>query len=154
MESPINEEYEILERKGDEELPPPELKPLPKELKYVFLDDTNRYPVIINTNLSAEEETKLMLILKGHRKAFSYSMTDLKGISPTIATHRIFMEEGANPVADFQRKLKPEMKEVVRKEVIRLLDAGIIYSVKESDWVSPVHCVPKKGGFTVVPNDN
>ena len=37
---------------------------------------------------------------------------------------------------------------------MRLLDVGIIYPVKESEWVSYVHCVPKKGGFTVVPNEN
>lgn len=92
------------------------------------------------------------MVLKMHRKAFGYSLDDLKGISPSIATHRIFMEDGAQPVADFQRKLKPEMKEVVRKEITCHLDAGIIYHVKESDWVSPVHCVPKKGGFIDVPN--
>ena len=45
------------------------------------------------------------------------------------------------------------MKEVVRKEILKLLEAGIIYPVADSDWVSPVHCVPKKGGITVVPND-
>ena len=45
------------------------------------------------------------------------------------------------------------MKEVVRKEILKLLDAGIIYPVVDSEWVSPVHCVPKKGGITVVPND-
>ena len=95
-----------------------------------------------------------MKILMKHRKAFGYSMKDLKGINPMIATHRIFLEEGAEPVADFQRKLKPQMKEEARKEITRLLDAGIIYLVKESDWVSPVHCVPKKGGFTIEPNEN
>jgi hypothetical protein len=84
------------------------------------------------------------MILKMHRKAFVYSLDDLKGISRSIATPRIFVEDGAQPVADFQRKLKPEMKEVVRKEIICLLDAGIIYHVKESDWVSLVHCIPKK----------
>ena len=45
------------------------------------------------------------------------------------------------------------MKEVVRKEILKLLEAGIIYPVADSQWVSPVHCVPKKGGITVVPND-
>jgi hypothetical protein len=54
------------------------------------------------------------------------------------------MENGAQPVAGFQRKLKPEMKEVVRKKIIRLLDAGIINHIKESDWVNHVHCVHKK----------
>ena len=45
------------------------------------------------------------------------------------------------------------MKEVVRKEILKLLEGGIIYPVADSEWVSPVHCVPKKGGITVVPND-
>ena len=95
-----------------------------------------------------------MKILKEHRKAFRYSMDDLKGISPMITVNRIFMEEGAKLVVEFNRRLKPKMKEVVRKEIVRLLDAGIIYLVKESEWVRPVHCVPKKGGFTIVPNEN
>jgi hypothetical protein len=86
-----------------------------------------------------------MMVLKMHHKAFRYSLGDLKGIGPSIATHRIFMEDGAQHVANFQRKLKLEMKEVVRKEIIRLLDACIIYHVKESDWVNLVHCVLKKG---------
>ena len=45
------------------------------------------------------------------------------------------------------------MKEVVRKEILNLLEAGIIYPIADSEWVSPIHCVPKKGGITVVPND-
>ena len=117
------------------------------------MDDTNRFPVVISAKLSGEEE-ELMKVLKEHHKAFGYSMDDLKGISPMITAHRIFMEEGAKPVAEFNRRLKPKMKEVVRKEIVCLLDVGIIYPVKESEWVSPVHCVPKKGGFTVVPNEN
>jgi hypothetical protein len=46
------------------------------------------------------------------------------------------------------------MKEVVRNEVLKFLDAGIIYPIADSRWVSPVHCVPKKCGITVVPNEN
>ena len=63
------------------------------------------------------------------------------------------MEKDAKPVRDPQRRLNPKMKEVVRKEILKLLEAGIIYPVADSDWVSHVHCVPKKGGITVVPND-
>ena len=63
------------------------------------------------------------------------------------------MEKDAKPVRDHQRRLNPKMKEVVRKEILKLLEAGIIYPVADSQWVSPVHCVPKKGGITVVPND-
>ena len=63
------------------------------------------------------------------------------------------MEADAKPVRDPQRCLNPKMKEVVRKEILKLLEAGIIYPVADSQWVSHVHCVPKKGGITVVPND-
>ena len=63
------------------------------------------------------------------------------------------MEKDAKPVRDHQRRLNPKMKEVVRKEILKLLEAGIIYPVADSQWVSPIHCVPKKGGITVVPND-
>ena len=63
------------------------------------------------------------------------------------------MEPDAKPVVDHQRCLNPKMKEVVRNEILKLLEAGIIYLVADSQWVSHVHCVPKKGGITVVPND-
>ena len=63
------------------------------------------------------------------------------------------MEKDAKPVIDHQRLLNPKMKEVVRKEILKLLEEGIIYPVADSQWVSHVHCVPKKGGITVVPND-
>ena len=62
-------------------------------------------------------------------------------------------EKDAKLVVDHQRRLNPKMKEVVRKEILKLLEAGIIYPIADSQWVSPVHCVPKKGGITVVPND-
>jgi hypothetical protein len=69
------------------ELPPPkgdpsfELKPLPQELKYAYMDEKNIYPVIISANLLAEEEEKLLEVLKAHRVATGYSLDDLKGIS-------------------------------------------------------------------------
>ena len=63
------------------------------------------------------------------------------------------MEPDAKPVVDHQRQLNPKMKEVVRNEILKLLEAGIIYPIADSRWVSPVHCVPKKGGISVVPHD-
>ena len=66
---------------------------------------------------------------------------------------QIKLEKDAKPVVDHQRRLNPNMKEVVRKEIVKLLEARIIYPVADSQWVSPVHCVPKKGGITVVRND-
>jgi hypothetical protein len=64
------------------------------------------------------------------------------------------MEPDAKPVVEHQRRLIHKMKDVVRNEVLKLLDAGIIYPIADSRWVSHVHCVPKKGGITVVPNEN
>ena len=94
-----------------------------------------------------------MNTLKKHCAAIGYTLDDLKGISPTLCQHKIKLDEGSKLVRDPQRRLNPKMKEVVRKEIPKLLEAGIIYPVADSQWVSPVHCVPKKGGITVVPND-
>jgi hypothetical protein len=63
------------------------------------------------------------------------------------------MEDQCKPVVDHQRRLTHAMREVVKKEVIKLLDAGIIYLAPHSEWVSPIHCVPKKGSLTVVKNE-
>ncbi|KAK1631934.1 hypothetical protein QYE76_006249 [Lolium multiflorum] len=140
--------------------PPPkedpvfDLKPLPDNLKYAHIDDKKIYPVIISSKLSEIEEERLLEILKKHRGAIGYTLDDLKGISPSICQHAINMEDDAKPVVEHQRRLIPKMKDVVRNEVLRLLEAGIIYPIADSRWVSHVHCVPKKGGMTVVPNDN
>ncbi|KAK1678451.1 hypothetical protein QYE76_039299 [Lolium multiflorum] len=140
--------------------PPPkedpvfDLKPLPDNLKYAHIDDKKIYPVIISSKLTEFEEERLLQILKKHRGAIGYTLDDLKGISPSICQHAINMEDDAKPVVEPQRRLIPKMKDVVRNEVLRLLEAGIIYPIADSRWVSPVHCVPKKGGMTVVPNDN
>ncbi|KAK1629862.1 hypothetical protein QYE76_004177 [Lolium multiflorum] len=140
--------------------PPPkedpvfDLKPLPDNLKYAHIDDKKIYPVIISSKLTEFEEERLLQILKKHRGAIGYTLDDLKGISPSICQHTINMEDDAKPVVEPQRRLIPKMKDVVRNEVLRLLEAGIIYPIADSRWVSHVHCVPKKGGITVVPNDN
>ncbi|KAK1669865.1 hypothetical protein QYE76_058024 [Lolium multiflorum] len=140
--------------------PPPkedpvfDLKPLPDNLKYAHIDDKKIYPVIISSKLTEFEEERLLEILKKHRGAIGYTLDDLKGISPSICQHAINMEDDAKPVVEPQRRLIPKMKDVVRNEVLRLLEAGIIYPIADSRWVSHVHCVPKKGGMTVVPNDN
>ena len=64
------------------------------------------------------------------------------------------MEDEFKPTIERQRRLNPNMQEVVKKEVVKLLDAGIIYRISDSSWVSPIQCVPKKGGMTVVENQD
>jgi hypothetical protein len=130
-----------------------DLKPLPKGLKYEFLGPDKTYPVIVSDKLSPEENEKLLNLLKKHRKVIGYSINDLKGVSPAFCTHRIPTEGQCKPVVDRQRRLTHAMRELVKKEVIRLLDAGIIYPVLHSEWVSLVHCVLKKGGLTMVKNE-
>ena len=99
------------------------------------------------------KKKRLLKTLKKHRAAIGYTLDDLKGITPTLCQHKIKLEKDAKPVVDHQRRLNPKMKEVVRKEILKLLEACIIYHVADSQWVSPVHCVPKKGSITIVPND-
>jgi hypothetical protein len=139
-------------KQQESEMPDIELRPLPKGLKYEFLGADKTYPVIVSDELSLEEMDKLLNLLRKHKKVIGYSISDLKGISPAFCAHRIPLEEQCKPVVEPQRRLSHAMREVVKKEVIKLLDAGIIYPVPHSEWVSPVHCVPKKGGITIVKN--
>ena len=101
-----------------------------------------------------EETERLLVVLKRYKKAIGYTLDDIKGISPAFCTHKINLEENTKPVVEGMRRLKESMKPVVKKEILKLLNTGMIYPIADSEWVSPVHCVPKKGGLTVVPNEN
>ncbi|CAN6542459.1 unnamed protein product [Malus baccata var. baccata] len=129
-----------------------ELKPLPSHLKYVFLGEDETLPVIISSSITALEESKLVRVLKEYKTAIGWTLADIKGISPTTCMHRILLEEGSKTSREAQRRLNPPMMEVVKKEIIKLLDCGVIYPISDSRWVSPVQCVPKKSGVTVVTN--
>ncbi|CAN6562568.1 unnamed protein product [Malus baccata var. baccata] len=129
-----------------------ELKPLPSHLKYIFLGENETLPAIISPSLTAQEEEKLLRVLKEFKSALGWTLADIKGISPTTCMHHIFLEEGAKPTREAQRRLNPPMMEVVKKEIIKLLDCGVIYPISDSRWVSPIQCVPKKSGVTVVEN--
>jgi hypothetical protein len=134
-------------------VPEVDLKPFPKGLKYEFLGPYKTYLVILSDELSPDENEKLLILLKKHRKVIEYSINDLKGLIPAFCTHRIPMGDHSKPVVDHQRRITHSMQEVVKKEFIKLLDAKIIYPVPHRECVSPVHCVPKKGGLTVVKNE-
>ncbi|GKV16140.1 hypothetical protein SLEP1_g26822 [Rubroshorea leprosula] len=131
-----------------------ELKDLPSQLKYVYLGDSNTLPVIISASLTRIEEEKLLKVLREHKRAIGWSIVDIKGVSPSICMHKILLDEGHKLMVQPQRRLNPNMQEVVKKEVIKWLDAGIIFPISDSTWVSPVQVVPKKGGTIVVKNEN
>ena len=100
--------------------------------------------------MTEAEEQKLLVILRKYKEAIAWSIEDLKGISPSICMHKILLEDNVKTSIENQRRLNLVMNEVVRKEVQKWLNAGFIYAISDSSWVSPVHVVPKKGGFTVI----
>ena len=109
--------------------------------------------VIIATGFTELEKQKLLEILIKYKEAIAWSIEDLKGINPSICMHKILLEENAKTSIEHQRRLNPVMKEVVRKEVWKWLNAGFIYAISDSHWVSLVHVVPKKGEFNVIINE-
>ena len=140
---------------GDEPREPQqlELKPLPVELKYAFLEENEQCPVVISSLLTTAQEHDLLHLLKRNKQALGWKISDLKGINPTICTHHIYLEEESKAVRQPQRRLNPHLQEVVRIEVLKLLQTGIIYPISDSTWVSPTQVVPKKSGVTTVKNE-
>jgi hypothetical protein len=132
--------------------PKKELKPLPDSFKYKFLGPADSLPVIITSDLIDAQDEELLKVLKEHKEAIGWTIEDIKGISPSLVMHKIHLEENSKPSREPQRRLNLAMQEVVRTEVIKLLDAGIIYPISDSKWVSPIHVVPKRAGLTVVKN--
>jgi len=109
--------------------PPIELKTLPPGLIYAFLINNPKFPLIISDKLTQEQTLRFITILEKHHLVFIYSLQDLTGISPMICTHRIPTDPSISPSQEPQHRLNNPMREVVKKEVIKLLHAGIIYPV-------------------------
>nr|GEW00256.1 reverse transcriptase domain-containing protein [Tanacetum cinerariifolium] len=139
----FKKELEVCEAKtvksSVDEPPEVELKDLPPYLEYAFMEGDNKLPVIIAKELGDEEKSTLIKVLKSHKRAIAWKLSDI--------------QEDHKPAVQHQRRVNPKIHDVIKKEVEKLLDAGLIYPISDSLWVSPVHCVPKKGGFTVVENE-
>nr|GFA19731.1 reverse transcriptase domain-containing protein [Tanacetum cinerariifolium] len=207
----LHKDLKVVEPKNqseEDEPPKVELKELPPHIEYVFLGDNGKWPVIIAKDLSSNEKTALINVLKTRKKAIAWKLTDIKGIDPEFCSHKILLEEDYSPKVqnlkvvepnnqpeedeppevelkelpphleyaflgidpefcshkilleeDYspkvqsQRRVNPKIHDVIKKEVEKLLDAGLIYPISDSPWVSPIYCVPKKGGMTVIKND-
>ncbi|GKC23943.1 reverse transcriptase domain-containing protein [Tanacetum coccineum] len=111
-----------------------ELKDLPSHLEYAFLEGTDKLPVIISKELKDEEKAALLKVLKSHKWAIAWKISDIKGIDPSFCTHKILMEDDFKPAIQHQRRVNPKIHEVIKKEVIKLLDAGLIYPISDSPW--------------------
>ncbi|GJY23123.1 hypothetical protein Tco_0396781 [Tanacetum coccineum] len=131
----------------------PDLKDLPHHLEYAYLHGDKSCPIIISSKLSVKEKMLLFQVLEKH-EGVAWKMSNIKGISPSLCTHKILMEDDFKPVIQPQRRLNPKVQDVVKNEIVKLLDFGLIYPISNSSWVSHIHVVPKKGGMTVVLNDN
>nr|GEV91597.1 reverse transcriptase domain-containing protein [Tanacetum cinerariifolium] len=154
----VRKELKICEAKSDkssiDEPPEVELKDLPPHPEYAFLEGDDKLPVIIAKDLSVEEKTALITVLKSHKRAIAWKIFDIKGIDPEFNTHKILIEEDFKSAVQHQRRVNPKIHNVIKQEVIKLLDAGLIYPIFDNPWVSPLHCVLKKGGFMVVENED
>ena len=108
------------------------LKELPRHLKYEFLEPEKGKPVIISAAFTEAEEQKLLEILRKYKEVIAWSINERKGISPSICMHKILLNDNAKTSIEHQRRLNPVMKEVVRKEVLKWLNAGFIYAISDS----------------------
>nr|GEV67606.1 reverse transcriptase domain-containing protein [Tanacetum cinerariifolium] len=138
----VDQSYElkICEAKSDkssiDKPPKVELKDLPPHLEYAFLKGDDKLPVIIAKDLSMEEKTALITVLKSHKRAITWKLSDIKGIDPKFCTHKIIMEEDFEPAVQHQRRVNPKIHDVIKNEVLKLLDAGLIYPISDSPWLS------------------
>ena len=126
----------------------PELKPLHSTLKYAFLDHHSANPVIISSKLDPDQEERLLTVLRARKEAIGWNLSD-----PSLCTHRIFLEDDSRSSREAQRRLNPKVWNVVKDDILKWLNAGIIYPISDNPWVSPVHVVPMKAGITVTTND-
>nr|GEV44964.1 DNA-directed DNA polymerase [Tanacetum cinerariifolium] len=126
---------EIIKAKSSIETPlEVELKDLPSHLEYAYLEENDKLLVIISKDLTDEEKEALLNVLKSHKRAIAWKITDIKGIYPRLCTHKILMEEDFKPSVQSQRRVNPKIHKVIKKEVLKLLDAGMIYPISDSPW--------------------
>nr|GEW29425.1 reverse transcriptase domain-containing protein [Tanacetum cinerariifolium] len=118
------------------------LKDLTPYLEYAFLEGDNKLPVIIDKELGDEEKSALIKVLKSHKRAIAWKLFDIQGINLEFCTHKILMEEDYKPVVQHQRRVDPKIHDLNKKEVEKLLDAGLIYPISDSPWVSPTTKAP------------
>ena len=129
------------------------LESLQRYLTYEFLGNGDTVPVIIASDLNEQQVKSLVKVLKRFNRAIGWTIADIIGIPPGICSHKIHLISDHKPSIEHQRFLNPPRREVLKKEIIKWMDAEVIYPIADSSWVCPIQCVPKKGGMTVVPND-
>ncbi|GJU34396.1 hypothetical protein Tco_1182750 [Tanacetum coccineum] len=85
-------------------------------------------------DLKDEEKAALIKVLKSHKRAIAWKLSDIKGVDPEFCTYKILMEEDYEPTVQSQIRVNPKIHDVIKKEVEKLLDAGLIYPISDSPW--------------------
>ncbi|GJX54176.1 hypothetical protein Tco_0282545 [Tanacetum coccineum] len=114
-------------------------------MPYSMFISNQEFPVIISSLLSHKENDLLLQVFSKHKAALAWKVADIKGISPSFCMHKILKKDNFNLVVQPQRRLNPKVQDVVKAEIVKLLDPGLIYAISDSPWISPIHVVPKKG---------
>nr|GEY40950.1 retrovirus-related Pol polyprotein from transposon 412 family [Tanacetum cinerariifolium] len=134
----VQKDLKVVEPKNnhssDDEPPEVELKELPPHPEYAFLGDNKKCLVIISKDLSINEKSALIDVLKSRKKAIAGKLTDIRGIDLELCSHKILLEEDFSPKVQSQRRGNPKIYDVIKKEVEKLLDAGLIYPISDSPW--------------------
>nr|GFC49911.1 reverse transcriptase domain-containing protein [Tanacetum cinerariifolium] len=113
--------YEAQTVKSSVDEPPKvELKDLPHHLEYAFLEGDNKLPVIIAKELRSEKKDALIKVLKSHKRAIAWKLSDIQDINLEFCTHKILMEEDYKPTVQHQRRVNPKIHDVIKKEVEKL----------------------------------
>nr|GEZ17286.1 reverse transcriptase domain-containing protein [Tanacetum cinerariifolium] len=144
----VNKDLKVVEPKNQssDDIPPEvELKEFPPHLEYAFLGDNKKWTVIIAKDLNVNEKTALINVLKSRKKAIAWKLTDIKGIDPEFCSHKILLEEDFSPKVQSQRRVNPKIHDVIKKEVKKLLDAGLIYPIFDSPWEFDFKVIDTKG---------
>jgi hypothetical protein len=126
-------QFQDLEQEVKRETSPVELKQLSLGLYYVFLNGDRETPVIISNKLSNNETRRVVATLEKYQLVIGYSLKDLKGTSLSLCTHRILMEQDHKPICEHQRRLNNAMRDVVKKEVLKLLKAKVIHPISDGE---------------------
>nr|GEY03745.1 reverse transcriptase [Tanacetum cinerariifolium] len=142
----VHKDLKVVEPKNsessDDEPPEVELKELPHHLEYAFLGENNKWPVIISKDLSVNEKSALIEVLKKRKKAIAWKLTDIRGIDLEFCSHKILLEDDFSPKVQSQRRVNPKIHDLIKKEVKKLLDAGLIYPISDSPWRVEKHFRP------------
>nr|GEV30741.1 hypothetical protein [Tanacetum cinerariifolium] len=143
----VRKDLKVVEPKNqssDDEPPEVELKELPPHLEYAFLGENEKWPVIIVKDLNVNQKSALINVLKSRKKEIAWKLTDIRGIGPEFCSHKILLEEDFSPKVQSQRRVNPKIHDVIKKEVEKLLDAGLIYPISDSPWEKS-HFMVKEG---------